>query len=163
MSVIRVEGDGLERQMIPPGAIKAIGVFLLLVIVLAAVARQTGFGSLTTADLEGRTPLVERSLIFESELGDGLVNLRDGATGELIVQLASGEGGFLRGVVRPLNRERTRAGADPEAPWILTRWSDGGLTLTDPASGTLVDLFAFGSTNAEAFARLLPGVTPPES
>lgn len=163
MSVIRVEGDALERQMIPPGALKAIGVFLLVVVVLAAVARQTGFGSLGTAQFDGRTAVVERSLIFEAGPGDGPVDLRDGVTGELILQLAPGEGGFLRGIVRPLNRERARAGADPEAPWVLTRWSDGGLTLTDPATGTLVDLFAFGQTNAEAFAQLLPAVTPPES
>jgi putative photosynthetic complex assembly protein len=163
MSVIRVEGDALERQMIPPGALKAMGVFLLLVLVLAAVARYTGFGSLGTAHLEGRTAVAERSLIFEAGPGDGPVDLRDGVTGELIVRLAPGEGGFLRGVVRPLHRERTRAGADLEAPWVLTRWSDGGLTLSDPATGMLVDLFAFGQTNAEAFARLLPGVTSPES
>jgi putative photosynthetic complex assembly protein len=164
MSVVRVEGDHetLERQMIPPGALKAIGVFLVLVVILAAVARQTGFGSLSTADhLEGRTALVERSLIFEAGAGEGPVDLRDGDTGELIVRLAPGEGGFLRGVVRPLNRERLRAGVDPQAPWILTRWSDGGLTLRDPATETWVDLHAFGSTNAESFARLLSGVTAP--
>lgn len=159
MSVIRVEGDALERQMIPPGAIKAIGVFLLLVLILAAVARQTGLGSLSTADLEDRTPVVERSLVFEAEMGDGPVDLRDGETGDLIVHLPPGEGGFLRGVVRPLNRERMRAGVDPREPWILTRWSDGGLTLRDPTTETLVDLHAFGSTNAESFARLLPGAT----
>jgi hypothetical protein len=98
MSVIRVEGDheALERQMIPPGALKAIGVFLVLVVILAAVARQTGLGALSAADhLEGRTALVERGLVFDATgPGDGPVDLRDAETGERIVRLEAGEGGF---------------------------------------------------------------------
>jgi putative photosynthetic complex assembly protein len=154
MSVVRFEGGELEKELIPPVAIKATAAFLALVLILAAVARLTGVGALE--DVADRTPMVERTLAFVAAPGDGPVELRDGDTGELIQLLAPGEGGFLRGAVRPLYRERERAGGDPAAPWRLTRWSDGALTLTDPLTGMVVDLHAFGPTNAGAFAELLP-------
>jgi putative photosynthetic complex assembly protein len=37
----------------------------------------------------------------------------------------------------------------------LAAWPDGRLTLTDPSTGRMLGLDAFGSTNREAFARLL--------
>jgi len=161
MSVVRFEGEDLEKELIPPVAIKATAAFLALVLILAAVARLTGVGALEA--VTDRTPVVERTLAFLAEVGDGPVELRDGDTGELIQVLAPGEGGFLRGAVRPLYRERERAGGDPAAPWLLTRWSDGALTLTDPLTGMVVDLHAFGPSNAGAFAALLPAPPPPRA
>jgi putative photosynthetic complex assembly protein len=159
MSTVRFEEDQLERELIPPVAIKATAVLLVLVVVLAAVARLTGVGALVDEAQETRVPLAERSLVFVPEGDDGPVRLLDGVTGALVRELPPGEGGFLRGVVRPLSRERMRAGADPEAPWVLTAWSDGALTLSDPETGMRVDLRAFGPTNADAFADLLASRT----
>jgi putative photosynthetic complex assembly protein len=158
VSVVRFEEEELEKDLIPPVAIKATGAFLVLVVCLAAIARLTGVGTTVDPAAAERMPLVERSLVFVSGMGDGPVDLRDGETGDLISHLAPGEGGFVRGAVRPLNRERSRAGADLEAPWTLTRWSDGALTLSDPITGVVIDLNAFGPTNALAFAALLPSI-----
>jgi putative photosynthetic complex assembly protein len=158
MSVVRFDDEELEKELIPPVAIKATGVFLVLVLCLAAVARLTGVGALTDPASAERVPVAERSLVFVSEMGDGPVELRDGDTGQTLEHLAPGEGGFVRGAVRPLNRERARAGAPLDAPWQLTRWSDGALTLSDPLTGVVVDLNAFGPTNALAFAALLPSI-----
>ncbi|MFY7781768.1 MAG: photosynthetic complex assembly protein PuhC, partial [Tagaea sp.] len=44
----------------------------------------------------------------------------------------------------------------PETPFRLSMWRDGSLVLDDPATGRRVDLRAFGATNRDAFARLLP-------
>ncbi len=41
-------------------------------------------------------------------------------------------------------------------PFRLSAWSDGRLTLEDPATGRAVDLEAFGPTNEATFVRLLP-------
>jgi hypothetical protein len=54
MSVVRFEGGELEKELIPPVAIKATAAFLALVLVLAAVARLTGVGALE--DVADRTP-----------------------------------------------------------------------------------------------------------
>jgi hypothetical protein len=38
----------------------------------------------------------------------------------------------------------------------LSAWTDGALSLEDRATGRTLDLRAFGQTQVEAFARLLP-------
>lgn len=77
-----------------------------------------------------------------------------------IKTLASGEGGFIRGVVfHGLARERKRQGVDIEAPFRLT--GDGGtrLILEDTFTGETVNLRAFGPLNAQSFAALLGAET----
>ena len=71
------------------------------------------------------------------------------------VQVFEGEQGFLRGVLRGFARSRHLDNLSPVAPFRLTRWSDGRLTLDDPADGRHVELIAFGPTNAGVFAKLL--------
>ena len=156
MSFVNVEDD-MPRNVLPPVALKAMGFLLAVVLVLAVVARLTGIGSVTAADLTTGDPVAERLIAFQPEDEGGVVRLTDGASGAILRELPPGEGGFLRGAVRPLNRERMRAGIAPEAPYRLTAWADGALTLTDPGTGVVVDLNAFGPTNAQAFAGLLPG------
>jgi putative photosynthetic complex assembly protein len=53
-------------------------------------------------------------------------------------------------------RDRKKLALGPEMPFRLTLWHDGRLVLDDPATGRHVDLRAFGTTNRNAFARLLP-------
>ena len=73
-----------------------------------------------------------------------------------------GEGGFLRGALRVMARERRMRGLGGEAPFELVGRADGRLTLLDPATGQRIDLEAFGPTNAGAFAALLRGTSPSE-
>ena len=42
-----------------------------------------------------------------------------------------------------------------QTPFRLSAWSDGRLTLDDPATARHIELQAFGSTNTEVFAQLL--------
>ncbi len=46
-------------------------------------------------------------------------------------------------------------GIGSEDPFHLASWSDGRLTLDDPATGRHLELEAFGSLNTEVFGRLL--------
>jgi putative photosynthetic complex assembly protein len=159
MSVVRFEGESLEKELIPTAAIKATGVLLVVVLVLAGLARYTGVGALDATS--ERTLVAERTLVFVTAGGmglgtDGPLDLVDGETGEPLLHLAAGEGGFVRGAVRPLARERQRAGIDMAEPWHLVLWSDGALTLGDERLDMTVDLHAFGPTNAGDFAALLP-------
>jgi len=91
-----------------------------------------------------------------ADRGDGAVVLRDATTGREVLLAAPGEDGFLRGTLRGLARDRRMRGLGPEAPFRLVSWSDGRLTLDDTATGRRLDLLAFGQTQVEAFARLLP-------
>lgn len=161
MSTLHVEGD-LDKDLIPPAAIKAIGVLLAVVLVMAALGRLTGVGTVSTAELDGREVVMDRMIVLEGEDTDGTIRVREAGSNRLLAELPDGEGGFIRGASRPLNRERMVAGVPIEAPYRLVRWSDGALTLDDPETGVRLDLFAFGPTNAGAFAALLtadPGST----
>lgn len=90
---------------------------------------------------------------------DGSVLLLDAGNGAAIEILDPGTSGFVRATLRGLARERKRSGSGPEAPFRLTRWQDGHLTLDDLDTGRRIDLGAFGVTNAQAFARLMNNQT----
>lgn len=68
-----------------------------------------------------------------------------------------GAGGFLRVVMRGFAADRRARGLGAEAPFRLERLSDGGLTVTDTATGRRVSLEGFGADNRQAFAALLEG------
>jgi putative photosynthetic complex assembly protein len=134
---------------IPRAALLAMAALAAFTLVAAALVRWSG--------VDIREPdaaaVAVRELRFE-DLPDGsiaVVDARDGTRVRTVV----GEAGFLRGTLRGLARERKRAGFGPERPFELIGRADGRLTLSDPATGRLVDLESFGPDNAGVFARLL--------
>jgi putative photosynthetic complex assembly protein len=57
--------------------------------------------------------------------------------------------------LRGLARERRLGDIGAQPPFRLTRYAGGQITLTDISTGKQIDLGAFGSSNTEAFARLM--------
>jgi putative photosynthetic complex assembly protein len=101
------------------------------------------------------TPAVTRDLRFD-DTPQGAIRISDATTGQTVTDLPPGEGGFVRATLRGFARERRAADAPgPESPFRLTAWSDGRLTLEDPATGRFVDLGAFGPTQVESFTSIL--------
>lgn len=98
--------------------------------------------------------VAQRELHF-TDRADGGVAITEAQTGRAIGTLEPGEGGFVRGTVRGLVRERRREDIGTVIPFRLTAWQSGQLTLEDQATGRRLDLTGFGQTNAAAFARLL--------
>jgi putative photosynthetic complex assembly protein len=98
--------------------------------------------------------LSERELRFEDRI-DGSVAVLDARTGQTATTLSPGTNAFIRATLRGLAQDRMRRDLGPDAPFRLTQWADGRLSLSDPATGRQVELIAFGTTNAQAFARLL--------
>ena len=86
--------------------------------------------------------------------GDGQPRHAAG-NGELIALMEPGSNGFIRIVMRGLARERQSKGFGEELPFMLTRWSDGRLTISDPTTGRKIMLTGFGKDNVNAFAKLL--------
>ena len=70
------------------------------------------------------------------------------------IDVVQGEAGFVRGTLRGLAQERKRRGLDSGPPFELIYRADGRLTLSDTATGRLVDLESFGPTNASTFFKL---------
>ena len=127
--------------------IALLGTTMLLV----GMVRVTGVGELRTPQ---DAVVAERMLRF-SDMKDGGISVEDASTHQRVEKIEPGTNGFLRGTLRGLVRERKREGIGPETAFRLTGRSDGRLLLQDPATGRLIDLGAFGPTNAAVFARLL--------
>jgi putative photosynthetic complex assembly protein len=108
----------------------------------------------TPPDPASATAVASRGLRFVDQT-DGTVAVLDAADARVIEVIASGQENFVRGALRGFARERRRQDIGAEPPFLLTRWTDGRLSLDDPSTGRHVELSAFGPTNAEAFGRLL--------
>lgn len=105
-------------------------------------------------------PVAQRSLRF-ADLPDGSVEISEASSGAQVATIAAGgeQGGFIRGVLRGLARERRMNGVGEGPAFTLTKWQDGSLSLRDEATGRTVDLGGFGVDNRAAFAALLPAET----
>jgi putative photosynthetic complex assembly protein len=131
-------------------ATAAIAAVLSLVVALNLIGTQTVDLSLK------RTAVVTRPLIFRDAPGGAIAVYDQGAKEPFAVLPRQGNT-FMASALRLMgqNRElRTKAG--PEAPFTLTLWSDGKLSLADTATGDTLELAAYGPTNAKTFAQLLP-------
>jgi len=158
--MIHIEQEPGSEIKVPRAALAAMAGLVLVTVIMAGTARITVAGKVVnpvTVTQEQQQPL---RITFEREPGD-VVAVMAVDDGRLLRRLDPGEGGFLRGVLRPLDRERVRAGADPAAPYELSRNAAGSLTLLDPLTGVIVDVAAFGRTSSDAFADLMRTAATP--
>ena len=127
---------------------------LIAFVLLAAVAgRMSGSG----IEPPSAPITAQRSLQF-ADRPDGavIVTLAAGQTGGgQVVDVMTGQNGFLRGTLRGFARTRRAENVGSTPPLRLTGYADGRLTLFDPSTGRQVELEAFGSENEAVFVRLL--------
>jgi putative photosynthetic complex assembly protein len=141
----------------PRGALLGAAALVTLTIAAAGTARLTGIG---TRHLPDGAPVESRDLRF-ADRADGAVVITEAGTGRVVDVASPGTNGFLRSTLRGLARDRKRRDIGAEAPFRLTRWADGRLSLQDEATGRRIDLGAFGHTNAAVFAHLMTGSAMP--
>lgn len=148
-----------DPHAIPRAPIIAAGALVLVSLLAVAGARMAGvatngstrIGEPVSASVEAR---------FEDR-DDGAVVVREAGSGRVLAVAEPGTGGFLRGTLRALVRERRQHGLGAEQPFRVLAHPDGRLTLEDPATGRRMDLSAFGPSNVAVFARLLPTASAP--
>ena len=131
-----------------------LGATALLVVSVASVAWFRLTGNVTTAP-EIEDPVASIALRFADQ-PDGSVLVFDDDTDEMLDNLAPGTNNFLRATLRGLVRDRRARGDVSQDAFELYRTRDGRLLLVDPITDRRIDLRAFGSSNANAFARFLP-------
>ncbi|MCX8100637.1 MAG: photosynthetic complex assembly protein PuhC [Geminicoccaceae bacterium] len=141
----------VRDNSVPRRPLIAAGLLVGFSLVVATTAKLTGIGRVSLPEAE---VVAIRELRF-LDRPDGSVMVVDPAEDAVVDVLPAGTNGFLRGVLRGLARDRKLAGLDDGPPFRLIRWTDGRLSLDDPATGRRVDLGAFGQGNAQAFARLV--------
>ena len=140
---------------VPRGALLGAGILIASSLLLVIGARLAGW---TPARPEVTAVIASVDLQFEDRTDGAVLVYLDGQPTPNQI-LAPGTNGFVRGVLRGLARERRAEGVSSRAPFRLTRWADGRLSLDDPATGRHVDLEVFGPTNAGAFAEIFNNST----
>jgi putative photosynthetic complex assembly protein len=141
-----------HKILIPRWFLLACAIMVVFSIVVAATARLTGYGRVTTLP-PGLTQVDSRALLFEDS-ADGAVIVRDANSKTVVDTLNPGTYGFVRAAMRGLAQARKLHEIGQEPPFLLVRWSDNRVTIDDPSTGRRIDLNAFGRANAEAFERL---------
>lgn len=129
-----------------------------LLFVVGAISLATSTRTVVLAP-EPNGEIVQRSSLRFLDLPDGSVRVIDAATGTSVSEVPSGEGSFLRGVLRSLVRARSAHSLNVQSAFELTLYTDGRLILLDPDTLEAIDLIAFGPTNYGAFRQLLPDAT----
>ena len=142
----------------PRFALVGAGILIALTIIIAATARIVGIDT-----YEPTAAVVVSCDMRFQDRPDGGVGVFNAADNSPLTVLAPGTNGFVRATLRGLARERRLDDSARSAPFRLTEYADGRLTLQDLGTGRRIDLEAFGQTNLQAFARLLPPPTAPRS
>jgi len=140
---------------VPKGALIGAGLLILFTISTVAIFRLTGLDP--TAMIPQSEQILEaRELKFEDGANGSVIVYESGMAGEyeVIHTVPSGEGGFIRGVLRSLARARNASGISRDHPFLLEAQSNGTLVLEDPQTGQRIDLQAFGPSNIAAFRAL---------
>jgi len=99
------------------------------------------------------SPIVTKVLKFQDHQ-DGSVIVID-ATDNQVIEIVTGEAGFIRGVLRTVTRERKMRGIGNDEPMQLSAYNDGRLILQDPLTNTKIELRSFGSSNVQEFRAFL--------
>jgi putative photosynthetic complex assembly protein len=126
-----------------------VGALVAFAALVAGLGGVTGAG----AAMPAGKPVAERALRF-ADRADGAVVVTLADSGRLLTVM-TGQNGFLRGTMRGLARGRRAHDIGAEPAFLLDRYADGRLILTDPTDGRHIELEAFGSLNEAVFARLL--------
>jgi putative photosynthetic complex assembly protein len=143
--------DPFANRPFPRAALIGAAVLIALTIGMAALGHLADIG---TTRMPASAVVQQRQMQFEDQ-SDGGILVYDTRAHQRIALLPPGTNGFLRGVLRGLARERRRAEIGEQVPFILTRWADGRLSITDPATNRQINLEVFGPTNVSVFAQLL--------
>jgi putative photosynthetic complex assembly protein len=143
--------EQLFDRPLPRGILLASGALVAATLLFAAAGRTTGIGRV--ADAPARVAAEREFRIFDRAAGG--MDVFDARSGELILVMPTGEGGFVRATMRALAQERRQVGLGPEIPFRLERLADGRLALEDPAIGRRIDLDAFGPSNSGQFRPIL--------
>lgn len=98
---------------------------------------------------------IDTALVAFEDLSSGAVRAYLPSTDATLSVYPSGDGSFLRGVLRSLVRERQSRGVSGEPIFELKRAVSGQLLIVDPLTNKWIALEAFGPDNRQVFALLL--------
>ncbi len=155
MSELSVKGNA-DQTGVPRALLMGALALVIVTIMGSGFARVTDVG----VSRMPTSSAVATLLLRFDDLDDGGVAVLNAADESLLYKVEPGTNGFIRATMRGLARERMRSGVGAAAPFKLTRWSDGTISLHDEPTGRRLDLDAFGPANAGAFAQFFATKEP---
>jgi putative photosynthetic complex assembly protein len=148
--------SAIDTEPFPRGALIAASALIGFSLVATTVARVTRLSAPPGSVAAAETPVRSIAIRFFDE-ANGSVSVRESGADKVVATLQPGTNGFIRSVMRGLAHDRKRRGIGAQTPFLISQSRDGHVTLEDPATARRIDLEAFGQTNRDAFAALLPG------
>nr|WP_264581203.1 photosynthetic complex assembly protein PuhC [Rhodoblastus acidophilus] len=152
-----VRKSGHHADSIPRGVLFGAGALLIFAFSMAFYGRSSDSGAVHMPQAQPYQTL----RLFFTDQADGGIAVTDADSGAVLSMVAPGTNGFLRSTMRGFAHARTLGGIGPQAPFALTRWNDGTLSLIDDTTGRRVDLDAFGPNQSASFAKLFPAAKAP--
>ena len=139
------------NETIPVVALWSMFAMVILVLCAVTIAKVIGIPATATPPAADITAMVALR-IDADQSGAVRVYHEDGT---LLADMSGDEGGFIAGVGRVIDRNRTQAGAPLDAP-VHIIWRDNNrLSIFDPQTEWQADLMGFGAVNSRAFAMLV--------
>jgi len=152
--------SALDHEPFPRGALIATGAligFSLLATTAVRLVRINAPPAPAVSSLPA--PALTADLRFSDET-DGSIRVQNAKTGQRVATIQPGSGGFVRGVMRGLSRDRISRHIGEAPPFRLSQAQDKRMTLEDTATGRVIDLESFGSGNRDSFLQLLASAEP---
>ena len=140
-----------EKELVPRILVRAMFGLVMLCLILVSAHVWTGQPKVSVPPQSAVK--MEKVLFLQGDMSGAARVV--GVDGNVIADLSPEEGGFLSGVWRVLQRERTNARLPLDGPVVVTAYENGRMSVSDPTSGWSADLMGFGQDNAAAFAKLL--------
>ena len=140
-----------EKDLVPTVLVRAM--FGLVFTCLVMVSLSVWSGRPVVSVPPASPVAVERVMFLHGKM-DGSARVLDG-DGSLIRAFPADKGGFVAGMSRVLDRERTKARVALDGPVRIVRTENGRLAIFDPSTGWSADLMGFGADNSAVFASLL--------
>jgi putative photosynthetic complex assembly protein len=148
--------SALDTEPFPRFALFSAGALVAASLIGTAAVRlvRTSAPQAPAAISAEALPVASLDLRFKDQ-PDGSIRITRAADDGLAGTVHPDEGGFIRGVMRGLARDRISRHIGEEPPFRLSLSGDGQLTLLDTATGRLIDLESFGQGNRASFFDLL--------
>ncbi|MCH4891967.1 MULTISPECIES: photosynthetic complex assembly protein PuhC [unclassified Sphingomonas] len=146
-----------HENTVPQGALILAGALVAFTLVATVTVRMIGLPPAASPVAEraaAHVPMVTSQTLRFADREDGGVAITR-ADGRVTLLPRGSNSGFIRGVMRGFARDRRMRGLGPDTPFVLAAWANGGLSLTDTATGRSVELNGFGIDNRAAFMALL--------
>jgi putative photosynthetic complex assembly protein len=148
--------SALDTEPFPRFALLSAGALIALSLIGTTAVRLAKTSALDAPAATSVAPASVASLDLRfRDQADGSIRITRTTDDSVVGTVQPGEGGFIRGVMRGLARDRISRHIGEEPPFRVSLSGDGQLTLLDTATGRLIDLESFGQGNRDSFFELL--------